>query len=79
MMFCVDQSAADPASLGVSIILANATQSSVDYMADVREENEYLYFHAPRTADGALSHRVAELQLWSDFMAMCVTRLCILV
>lgn len=69
MMFCEDGSAGDPASLGISVLLANHTLD-VDYMSAVNDENEYLFVHAPRTSDGAISHRVSEVQLWSDFVAM---------
>lgn len=69
MMFCEDGSAADPASLGISVLLANHTMD-VDYMSAVNDENEWLFSLAPRTDDGAISHRVAEVQLWSDFVAM---------
>merc|ERR1712093_27654 len=70
LMFCEDASAADPASLGVSILLANVTVEAVDYMAAVEQENSWLLTHAPRASDGAISHRVAEVQLWSDFVSM---------
>lgn len=69
MMFCEDGSAADPASLGISVLIANHTMD-VDYMSAVEDENEWLFTYAPRTADGAISHRVSEVQLWSDFVAM---------
>lgn len=70
-MFVSDTSAADPASLGIAILLANATLGdSVDYTAAVESENEWLMQGALRTSDGAISHRVAEVQLWSDFVSM---------
>ena len=69
LMFCEDGSAGDPASLGISVLLANHTMD-VDYMSAVNDENEFLFNHAPRTADGAISHRVSEVQLWSAFVAM---------
>jgi len=69
-MFCEDGSAADPASLGISILLANATMPGVNYMSAVDDQNRWLFEVAPRTSDGAVSHRVSEVQLWSDFMAM---------
>ena len=70
LMFCEDGSAADPASLGISILLANATMPGVNYMSAVNDQNRWLFEVAPRTSDGAVSHRVSEVQLWSDFMAM---------
>ena len=69
-MFCADRSAGDPASLGISILLANHTLGDVDYMSAVMEQNEWLLRVAPRTDDGAISQRVADVQLWSDFLAM---------
>ena len=72
-MFCADGSAADPASLGVSILIANQTLQDVDYMSQVDDENEWLFQKAPRTSDGAISQRVEQVQLWSDFVAMCGT------
>ena len=71
-MFTADGSAADPASLGIAILLANATLANVDYMGAVQDENQWLFLEAPRTPDGAISHRVSEVQLWSDFVAMYV-------
>jgi hypothetical protein len=69
-MFVADGSAGDPASLGIPILLANATVSGTDYTAAVNAENTFLFETAPRTSDGAVSHRVNEVQLWSDFIAM---------
>jgi hypothetical protein len=69
MMLCEDGSAGDPASLGIPVLLANHTMD-VDYMSAINDQNEFLFVHAPRTYDGAISHRVSEVQLWSDFVAM---------
>lgn len=69
-MLTEDGSAADPASLGVAVLLANATLANVDYMPDIDQQNEWLLVVAPRTVDGALSHRVSQVQLWSDFIYM---------
>lgn len=70
MMFCADLSAGDPASLGISILLANHTLEGVDYMQAVEQQNRYLLQVAPRTDDGAISQRVRGVQLWSDFLSM---------
>lgn len=70
LMLTEDGSAADPASLGVAVLLANATLANVDYMPDIDQQNEWLLVVAPRTVDGALSHRVSQVQLWSDFIYM---------
>ncbi|KAL5512387.1 hypothetical protein ACEPAG_3379 [Sanghuangporus baumii] len=69
-----DGSAADPASNGVAALIANWTGqegvSGVDYAGAAREQMDYLWQRVPRTEDGALSHRVSQVQLWSDFVYM---------
>ncbi|KAL5522252.1 hypothetical protein ACEPAF_2109 [Sanghuangporus sanghuang] len=69
-----DGSAADPASNGVAALIANWTGqegvTGVDYDGAANEQMEYLWEKVPRTEDGALSHRVSQVQLWSDFVYM---------
>ncbi|KAH8113157.1 hypothetical protein DFH11DRAFT_365152 [Phellopilus nigrolimitatus] len=68
-----DGSAADPASNGVAALLANWTgqnNASVNFGQAAVDQMNYLWADVPRTTDGALSHRVAEVQLWSDFVYM---------
>jgi len=71
-----DGSAADPAANGPCVLLANWTaadgaDSANDYAGAARRQLEYLLSDVvPKTADGAISHRVSEVQLWSDFMYM---------
>ncbi|PFH46369.1 hypothetical protein AMATHDRAFT_70070 [Amanita thiersii Skay4041] len=68
-----DGSAADPASIGFAVLLANWTQqdeSTVDYVGAAKDQLDFLYQVVPKTSDGAFSHRVAEVQLWSDFVYM---------
>ncbi|KAI5123008.1 hypothetical protein M0805_007630 [Coniferiporia weirii] len=68
-----DGSAADPASNGVAALIANWTgqsNSSIDFGQAATDQMNYLWASVPRTSDGALSHRVSELQLWSDFVYM---------
>ncbi|KAI5895280.1 glycoside hydrolase family 105 protein [Schizophyllum commune H4-8] len=66
-----DGSAGDPASVGVSVILANWTgQDDQDYAGAARDQLDFLLYHVPRTDDGAISHRVSEAQLWSDSVYM---------
>ncbi|KAK4047085.1 hypothetical protein OIV83_005648 [Microbotryomycetes sp. JL201] len=70
-----DGSAADPASLGVAVILSNYTspegQQTRQQMARAAQDQlEALLRDTPRTNDGAISHRVEEVSLWSDFMYM---------
>ncbi|KAF9446430.1 Six-hairpin glycosidase [Macrolepiota fuliginosa MF-IS2] len=70
-----DASAADPASIGMSVLLANWTgqangNASMDFAGAARDQLDYLLNVVPRTPDGAISHRVSEVQLWSDFVYM---------
>lgn len=80
-----DASAADPASVGPAVILANWTmgegatlggrnQSGVGGAAEAQVWA--LEFQTPRASDGAISHRVDSVQLWSDFV--CESRCCYL-
>lgn len=60
-----DGSAADPASIGVAVLLANWTgQSGQDYAGAAKDQLDYLLQDVPKTSDGAISHRVSEVQLW---------------
>ncbi|KAG6810557.1 hypothetical protein H0H92_011342 [Tricholoma furcatifolium] len=66
-----DGSAADPASIGFAVLLANWTgQGGEDYAGAALDQLNFLEFDVPRTSDGAISHRVSEVQLWSDFVYM---------
>ncbi|KAH9965080.1 Six-hairpin glycosidase-like protein [Russula compacta] len=70
--FLGDTSAGDPASVGTAILLANWTDlGGEDYAGAAAAQVEYLFGPAvPKTSDGAISHRVSELQLWSDSVYM---------
>lgn len=60
-----DGSAADPASIGIAVLLANWTQQDgQDYAGAAKDQLDFLYQNVPKTIDGAISHRVSELQLW---------------
>ena len=63
-----DGSAADPCSLGVAILLANLTGQGnidhLDYAGAARDQVDFLFQIVPQTNEGAVSHRVSELQLW---------------
>ena len=65
--FIDDGTAGDPPSIGVAIILADWTnQQATDgqnYAQAIQNQFNYLYT-VPRTSDGAISHRVGQLQLW---------------
>ncbi|GAA5992131.1 hypothetical protein JCM10908_001780 [Rhodotorula pacifica] len=72
-----DASAADPASVGPAVILANWTmgatlggrnQTGVGGAAEA--QIWALLLQTPRASDGAISHRVQDVQLWSDFVYM---------
>jgi len=63
-----DSSAGDPASIGVAVLLANWTgQGAVDgldYAGAARDQLAFLFQNVSKTSDGAISHRVDQLQLW---------------
>ncbi|KIM24693.1 hypothetical protein M408DRAFT_26810 [Serendipita vermifera MAFF 305830] len=66
-----DGSAADPAALGVVVLIANWTgQRDADYGTAASQQLEYLLNRAPRTSTGAISHRNDKVQLWSDSIYM---------
>ena len=62
-----DGSAADPASIGMCVLLANWTKQDagqIDYAGAVKDQLDYLFQDVPMTSDGAISHRVSQVQLW---------------
>ena len=63
-----DGAAADPASIGMAVMLTNWTGresgDSLNYAQAARDQFNYLMFNVSRTGDGALSHRVSQVQLW---------------
>jgi|SRR5712671_4555507 len=65
-LFAGDSSAADPASIGVAVLIANWTNlAGEDYAGAGTAQVEYLLGSAvPKTDDGAISHRVEQVQLW---------------
>ncbi|KAJ6596905.1 Six-hairpin glycosidase-like protein [Mycena vulgaris] len=69
-----DGAAGDPPSIGVAVLLANWTgqgaSDGLDYATAARDQLEYLFNTVPHTPDGAISHRVAQVQLWSDSVYM---------
>ncbi|KAL1747907.1 Six-hairpin glycosidase-like protein [Schizophyllum fasciatum] len=68
-----DDSAGDPASLGCAVLLANWTRADTAdgaYARAAADQLAYLLDHAPRTAEGAISHRTDEVQLWADSVYM---------
>ncbi|ORX39444.1 Six-hairpin glycosidase-like protein [Kockovaella imperatae] len=70
-----DGAAGDPASLGISVLLANVSThneqvNGIGYGDAAREELDYLLYDVPRTSSGAISHRADQAQLWSDSVYM---------
>ncbi|KAF8499997.1 Six-hairpin glycosidase [Hysterangium stoloniferum] len=70
-----DGAAGDPASIGVSVLLANWTMARAsgnrpDFTTAAAGQLDFLLTSVPRTSDGAISHRVSHVQLWSDFVYM---------
>ncbi|KAI0347412.1 Six-hairpin glycosidase [Trametopsis cervina] len=68
-----DGAVGDPASLGVAVLLANWTRPDLTNHTFEIADNEqltYLLEVAPRTIDGAISHRADQVQLWADFVYM---------
>jgi len=71
-----DSSSGDPASLGIVVILGNLTGAAtgipnVTFASAALDQVEYLLTTVPRAPNGAISHRVSEVQLWADFIYMC--------
>lgn len=86
--FLPDGSAADPASIGVGVLIANLTgqdAGQVNYAGAATDQLDYLLNVVPKTSDGAISHRVSEVQLWyvackqttSKFSDLPQERLCL--
>lgn len=60
--------------MGVAVLLANWTGlgtsgdgeggDEVDYAGAATDQLNYLFEVVPKTSDGAISHRVAQVQLW---------------
>nr|OQO24195.1 hypothetical protein B0A51_08581 [Rachicladosporium sp. CCFEE 5018] len=58
----------DPASLGVATILLG--QQDPDYLLAASRQKHYLLNKAPRFANGAISHRVQDAEIWADAISM---------
>ncbi|BGP19350.1 hypothetical protein JCM10213_006856 [Rhodosporidiobolus nylandii] len=75
-----DGSAADPASVGVATTMAYYLTSAEGEVGQgigreevgqaIQQQVEALLSSTPRTDDGAISHRVEDVELWSDFVYM---------
>ena len=59
--------------IGVSVLLRNWTLPSNEsgpFATAASDQLKYLLFTAPRTLEGAISHRTNQTQLWADFIYM---------
>jgi len=68
-----DSAVGDPASIGNAVLLANWTRtdlSDTSFSFAAGEQLDYLLNHSPRTAEGAISQRSDQVQLWADFIYM---------
>ncbi|EAU81654.1 hypothetical protein CC1G_02670 [Coprinopsis cinerea okayama7 len=69
-----DGSTADPASIGVAVVLANITDldgTANEYADAARGQLRFLFSdQVPKTDEGAISHRGEQLQIWSDSVYM---------
>jgi rhamnogalacturonyl hydrolase YesR len=69
-----DTSSADPASIGIAILLANWTNLDGNgnrYGEAARGQLRYLFSEqVPKTGDGAISHKPERIQIWSDSVYM---------
>ena len=72
-------SSADPASIGVASIIADWTGQSTDevnFGEAAQAQMDFLWSsQVPKTADGAISHRREEVQLWCvrRFYSACIS------
>ncbi|KZT34675.1 Six-hairpin glycosidase [Sistotremastrum suecicum HHB10207 ss-3] len=70
-LFSKDTAAGDPCSMGVAVLLSNWTgQTGADFAGAAEQQLRYILEDVPQTSDGAISHRVSTLQLWSDSVYM---------
>lgn len=72
-----DDAAGDPASLMIGIMILGLTNkkgskpySRKYYLKIAKRQLRFLLDEVPRTSEGAISHRVAEVQLWSVKQAL---------
>ena len=61
------------AGIGVAVLLRNwtlPTSQGAPYASAAKDQLDYLLNVAPKAADGTISTRESEVQLWSDFVYM---------
>ncbi|KZS88469.1 hypothetical protein SISNIDRAFT_497917 [Sistotremastrum niveocremeum HHB9708] len=64
-LFAKDTAAGDPCSMGVAVLLSNWTGAQgADFGGAAEQQLRFILEDVPKTSDGAISHRVSELQLW---------------
>lgn len=67
-----DGAAGDPMSNGISVLLANATYpDDPRYNTAFLDQLDFIENTVPRDANGAISHRVDEVQLWAGEITLC--------
>jgi hypothetical protein len=55
--------------IGPAVVLANWTRTNLsdnEFSVAAGSQLNYLLAYAPRTSDGAISHRADQVQLWYD-------------
>ncbi|GLB39010.1 putative glycosyl hydrolase family 88 [Lyophyllum shimeji] len=65
-----DGAVGDPASLGVGAVLLGKRSGNEKFAAAAKATVDYVTTGAPRAPNGAISHRVAYVELWADFIYM---------
>ncbi|KAA1465990.1 Six-hairpin glycosidase [Dentipellis sp. KUC8613] len=68
-----DGAVGDPASIGSAVLLRNWTRpdlKNTSFSDAAAGQLQYLLQDAPRTPEGAISHRESQVQLWADFVYM---------
>lgn len=66
-----DGAAGDPMSNGIAVLLANMSYpEDTRYYNDWVSQLNFIQYGVPETGDGAISHRVSEVQLWADNLSM---------
>lgn len=63
-------SSGDPASLGITALLLGHLQQEQSYLDAAHRQLQTLLHQTPRFANGAISHREREAELWSDSVYM---------
>lgn len=71
MAIMEDGAAGDPMSNGITLLLANFTNpDDPRFSSGFESQLKFIEEYVPKSSEGAISHRVSELQLWADSMYM---------